>query len=268
MLGSLPLGGCTWLRKIGILPPYLGPDYATAFACDLYNRLPTVELAYAALIRTPRYQDHLRDGLRILAGARAGRTSGLVLLHRHFNCRPQGLMVEQIARRDGEQLYVTAPTDGLGSRNIAPSRFAVRLGADGKPYILPWEFSADPRVLAGFERIATDEETLAKLARYFDGSPVGLLLGVAVTDRRFRERGTLAYELTYTDPPESLVRYLRNLEFDPNRALPTIWSARELDGCCSVGTYCEGWCDVPIGGEPGDHGHWHIQHSTGHVGCV
>ena len=235
-------------------------SYRGAFDPNAYNRLPEVVDAHHRFQAHPDRASILERGLGIIERRGHSPALGLFLLHRHFPTPATTIMLEYADRRPtGEWVYITAPTVPSKSTPLyAPSRFMF-VKRNGATSLIPIEFSTDAAVMSSWQEVVTDQNLLEEMHSLLEDAGVENMLGLAIVPREHEGANQVLLEDTIIEPPHSLVRWVFPTEFDPDLAIPTVFSSRRADGCCTIIITCV-FC---FNGPGTDHG------CTGeHIGCV
>jgi hypothetical protein len=239
--------------------------YDETFRDTIYNALPPVEETQRRFLRLRDSKSPLRRGLEIIERKGLSPTFGLFLLHRHFPCPRGAIMLEQpLQTKSGGWLYVTAPSplsDKLPA--FAPSRFMF-VSRGRRTVLAPLEFSTDSVVVNSWQKAAYDGELLGDLASLLKAHKVQSLLGLTVVAREHEDATKILIEDTIIEPPHSLVRWVLPEEFDPALTIPTIWTGRRAEGCCTLMMYCELRC---VKGSEDNHS-TDVKCQLDHIGCT
>jgi len=231
-----------------------------------YNTLIDVEDAYEKLKKKKDHLRIIREGLKIIRDNKANEFAGLLLLHRHFNCKAKTLFIERIytpKQKDHRTLFITTPEpEKKLPKRFAPWRFSVNKGGE----LFPLEFTTDPKVITGYRKLAANKQLLSEIGKFIHRYKLDDIIGLGIYDRTKLIYNTTKVFVEETDFENlaSITQLMPHTAPANERRIPTLWTIRlhgTINGCCTYN--CSSYCSHsdPLRGYCG-------HRRVNHVGCV
>jgi hypothetical protein len=242
---------------------------------EAYNTLDDVDDVYDRLQKRNEHMDVIHAALQLINDNGAKDFLGVLLLHRHFDCKPDTVFVERRytpPRKESKHptVLVTAPTQiSDAPRRVTPYRFQIDSAGD----LQPLEFTTNSAPMRGYKRLVESVDLRQSLGRLFFETQFAWLLGVAVYPRSksIASATSVFFEETKFEELKSIVHVVDRLPADTERTIPTLWTWGPdlkvlpdggVSGCCSA--VCKSYCAGHDASGIGYCGH----RKSGHIGCV
>lgn len=236
---------------------------AKPFDVNSFNDLMTVEEA-DRIVRDGGENSLMRHFLGESASLfiRHGMESrfGVALLHKHYACAPEEVILETEEVMEGVAAIVTRPRAHADAATASPTVWRTK---DGRYQALA--FSRDPTARRLYTQAAVEDEFLDEFAELARRHGVEDLFGLAVVERGLYARageGETPLEVTDMDARANVVT-LRDRKEVAGSTIETSWSFRKVEGPnaeteCASTCKTECWNIHPDGHEVKHYPH-HIQ---------
>jgi hypothetical protein len=163
------------------------PEKMDTAHTEIYNRLPEVEDADAAIKQRPDFATFLTDFGSLVRGHGFEDTVGLRLIHKHFTLattpESQEVMCEDFAQIDETDSLVTQPQKLADVRTKA-SAASWLFSQEEEETGMPFEYSSDPAIAQARDRIDSAPVFFKEARDMIVGSGYADLLSLAILQRQ------------------------------------------------------------------------------------
>lgn len=212
----------------------------THFDVSLYNGLPLVFAADAAVKSNEKFDDFLRVAGALIVEAGLANIAGVFLLHRHNVLKEENLMLEEYGWFRQEPALITHPANANKYGKIAtPTRWAIV----DSTYI-PVEYSIDEDLHANFETLSRNRDFLNKYANAVAKYGFAGNLGLCIFDRDYFHQdraGNILVEESSLEEESNIVFWTKRENYT-NNLIETVWHfASDVSGPDCV-PLCSQYC--------------------------